>query len=984
LEFGVFHFPPQKFLKFLEISRIFQKRGATSEARSEAIAPHLGAPALLATTVTTQHMNGNSGNHKRMKKQTGPLPFTEALGQIIEAAHDMACELGHSQLTPLHVAKCLFSEEGGELASRITSRGGGDVEQVRNELAQMLERLPCQSPKPTRVAPDSALERVLAEASKSARSIGDSFLSSDTVLEALVTHCKEVERACQAGGLSRQNLVKAIEAVRRGHPVNSARGEDTFEALSKYAQDLTAAAESGKLDPVIGRDEEIRRVTQILSRRTKNNPLLLGEPGVGKTAIAEGLAQRIAAGDVPGSLLSTRVMSLDLGLLIAGASHRGEFEERLKSVLKEIEDANSSVVLFIDEIHTVMGAGSAGGSLDAANLLKPMLARGELRCIGATTLDEYQKYMEKDAAFERRFQPVHIHEPSIQATVSILRGLKERYQAHHGLLIADNALIAAAQLSSRYIRNRFLPDKAIDLVDEACASVRCQLDSMPEALDSMQRELLQLEIEETALAREAEGLKGAGGFLDKLSFKSGGDGGSRVSETPAAKAARARLSQCRSDIAALKEKMAPLFLKYESEKQRVNEQRYLTAKIDEVKRKIVVAERERDLAKVADLRYGALADLSDKLQQVTVDLDERRARASEDGGNEDLLISEVVDPEHIAGVVSRWTGIPVVRLTATEREKVLHLAQSLGRRVVGQDEAVKAVSDAVLRSRSGLGRETQPLGSFLFAGASGCGKTLLATSLASELFDSESSTIRIDCSELQERHSTSKLIGSPPGYIGYEEGGKLTEKVRQNPYSVVLFDEIEKAHPAIFDLLLQVLDDGRLTDSHGRSVDFTNTIIILTSNLGSEFLQEENKNGAEKEMIMNVIRSNFRPEFLNRLDETIIFNRLGENELIEVARLQALDLSARLAKKRGVILSLSEDALKAAVRVGYNTAYGARPLKRFFEKQVITQISRLLLSGELREGGMVEVDTSISGETLVCRVTIPMTEADMEEEAPSA
>ena len=728
--------------------------------------------------------------------------------------------------------------------------------------------------------------------------------------------------AFRAAGLTKDKLLEALAAVRGGQRVTSQTPEGTYEALEKYGRDLTALAQQGKLDPVIGRDEEIRRVIQILSRRTKNNPVLIGQPGVGKTAIVEGLAQRIVRGDVPEGLKGKRVVTLDMGALVAGAKYRGEFEERLKAVLKAVQDAQGEVILFIDELHTVVGAGAAEGAMDASNLLKPALARGELHCIGATTLDEYKKHIEKDAALERRFQPVTVDQPTVEDTISILRGLRERYEVHHGVRIKDAALVAAAVLSDRYIADRFLPDKAIDLVDEAAARLRTEIDSMPAELDEITRRILQLEIEREALKKETDA------------------------------ASRERLQKLETELAGLQAQAKTMREQWEQEKAAIERPRQLRKRIEEVKVEIEKATRAYDLNRVAELQYGTLAALEKELRE-----EEARAAA---GGRR--MIKEEVDEEDIAEVVSRWTGIPVSKLMEGEMQKLLRLEEDLHQRVVGQDEAVRAVADAVIRARAGIKDPKRPIGSFLFLGPTGVGKTELARALAATLFDDEDNMIRIDMSEYMEKHTVARLIGAPPGYVGYEEGGQLTEVVRRKPYSVVLLDEIEKAHPDVFNVLLQVLDDGRLTDGQGRTVNFKNTVIIMTSNIGSQLILE--MRGADertyqrmREQVLEALRRQFRPEFLNRVDEIVVFRALTESELEKIVEIQLEGLRRRLAERR-ITLEVTEPARAHLAHVGYDPVFGARPLKRAIQREVETPVARLIIAGKLRDGGTVRVDVA--------------------------
>eukprot|EP00898_Chlorokybus_atmophyticus_P006352 jgi/Chlat1/6718/Chrsp50S06425 len=862
-----------------------------------------------------------------------PAQFTDKTSALLNQAVELAQEHSHPQLYPIHVAVVLFSDPDG-IGRSVCEKAGVDPLLVERALKKELVKLPVQEPPPDEIYPGRELTNVLKAAQKLQKKQGDSHTAVDHILLALYED-KTVARVLESVGLTKAKVEEAIKSVRGKRKVESKGAEDNYEALKKYGHDLTAAAAEGKLDPVIGRDDEIRRVIRVLARRTKNNPVLIGEPGVGKTAIVEGLAQRIVRGDIPNTL-NAKLIALDMGLLVAGAKYRGEFEERLQSVLKEIKEAEGTIILFIDEIHLVLGAGKAEGAMDAANLLKPMLARGELRCIGATTLAEYRKHVEKDAAFERRFQQVLVGEPSVPDTVSILRGLKEKYEAHHGVRLADAALVVAAQLADRYIQNRFLPDKAIDLVDEACANVRVQLDSQPEVIDNLQRKLLQLEIEETALAQEKD------------------------------KASKERLELVRAEKAKIEEELKPLLMRHEREHGRIEEIRKVKQKIDEVQRKIEVAERNRDLVLLADLKYGALPELQKRLEQLERENEERMET------DEDRLITENVGPDQIAEVVARWTGIPVRKLAQTDRDRVLHLAEELHKRVVGQDQAVDAVADAVLRSRAGLARPNQPTGSFMFLGPTGVGKTELAKALAAQLFDNEKHMVRIDMSEYMEQHSVARLIGAPPGYVGYDEGGQLTESVRRRPYSVILFDEVEKAHQHVWNVLLQVLDDGRLTDGQGRTVDFSNTVIIMTSNLGAEFLLQgiDPKTGeltpGTNERVMSVVRQNFRPEFLNRLDDIVVFKPLAVSELRKIVRLQLEQVSERLADRQ-ITLLMTDRAIDVALREAYDPVYGARPLRRYLEKYLVTHISRLIISGELSDSQHVVVDAK--GSELTFSVT---------------
>jgi ATP-dependent Clp protease ATP-binding subunit ClpB len=857
--------------------------------------------------------------------------FTEKMQEALRAAQAKASQYSHQQIDVEHLLAALLEQEGG-LAGAILAKSGVAADLLRQRVEEDLGRMPkVTGSLSDQVYISGRLNRILTQAEDEAKKLKDEYVSIEHVLLAMMDDKGTAGRLLSQMGAAREPLMRALREVRGNQRVTSPNPESTYQSLERYGRDLTDLAREGKLDPVIGRDDQIRRVIQVLSRRTKNNPVLIGEPGVGKTAIVEGLAQRIVRGDVPEGLKEKRIVSLDMGALVAGAKYRGEFEERLKAVLKEVQQSEGNIILFIDELHTVVGAGKAEGAMDAGNLLKPMLARGELHCIGATTLDEYRKHIEKDAALERRFQPVFVDEPSVEDTISILRGLKERYEIHHGVRIKDSALVAAAVLSHRYISDRFLPDKAIDLVDEAAAKLRTEIDSMPAELDEKLRRVMQLEIEREALKKETD------------------------------TNSKTRLQKLEKELANLRAEADALKAKWQSEKRTVQRLRSLREQIEQVKIEIEKAEREYDLNKVAELRYGKLVQLENQLKTESDQFSRKQAGSP--------LIKEEVDEQDIAEVVSRWTGIPLSRLMEGEVQKLLHLEAELHRRVIGQDEAVTAVAEAVVRAKSGLKDPNRPIGSFMFLGPTGVGKTELARALAEFLFDDERAMIRIDMSEYQERHTVARLIGAPPGYIGFEEGGQLTEAVRRRPYCVILFDEIEKAHQDVFNVMLQILDDGRLTDGQGRTVDFKNAILIMTSNIGSpRILAYRGAFGGDdyermKKAVMDEVSRFFRPEFLNRLDEIIVFHALSEEHLMKIIDIQLERLQRRLAE-RHIVIQLTDEARRHLVRVGYDSAYGARPLKRAIQKNIETQLGRLLLEGTIRDGQAVLIDYDRASDTL--------------------
>jgi ATP-dependent Clp protease ATP-binding subunit ClpB len=850
--------------------------------------------------------------------------FTEKARSIIQAAQNFAVISEHQKFTAEHLLSALLDDDG-RLTSQLILSCGADPVNIRNDLEIELKKMPKVSGNGAgQIFLDTNLARIFDSANKIASKNNDNFVTADRMLQAIIEiGTTPAANILKNNNITAQKLQAAIEVLRKGRVADSENAEENFDALNKYAVNMTKQAKEGKLDPVIGRDEEIRRTIQVLSRRTKNNPVLIGEPGVGKTAILEGLAQRIVAGDVPDNIRGAQLMALDLGALIAGAKFRGEFEERLKSVLNEIKKQDNNVILFIDELHTLVGAGASEGSMDASNLLKPALARGELHCVGATTLSEYRKYIEKDAALARRFQSVYVSEPTVQDTISILRGIKEKYELHHGIRIADTALVAAATLSNRYITDRFLPDKAIDLVDEAASRLRMEVNSKPEEIDELDRKIVQLKIEQSALQKEKD------------------------------QPSRDRLVKLEEELEDLEKKQSDLNDVWQSEKMKIKSVSKLKEEIDSARSELELTQRDSNLARAGELKYGVIPELEKKL-------------AIAEKEQNKTSIKEAITEDDIAAIVSRWTGIPIDKMLAGERDKLLKMEEKIGQMVVGQDDALKAVSDAVRRSRAGLQDQNKPLGSFLFLGPTGVGKTELTKALSQFLFDDKQALLRIDMSEYMEKHSVARLIGSPPGYVGYDEGGYLTEAVRRRPYQVILFDEVEKAHPDVFNLLLQVLDDGRLTDNHGNVVDFKNTIIILTSNLGAQILTDLDENqdsSAVKDQVMNIVKNSFRPEFLNRLDEIVLFHRLSRKHMDAIVKIQIKTL-VKLLEAKNIAIKLDDNSIKWLADKGYDPIYGARPLKRIIQQELQNKLANLILQGSVKDGDKINVSLE-NGELMI-------------------